>query len=138
LVSPTCEQCFAGLRLVLDVVAGADGVAVFVLWLNMLEGDTAQEADRAATAFGVDGEVMVRHYWEEEGSPVSTHVRSVLGIGPYDPTQSAWDVHLLYRLGAEWDGNAPPLPTAWAYNLVDDLCVGERLSATVVRRWLAA
>jgi hypothetical protein len=121
---------------VLDVVDGADDVAVFVLWLNMLEGDTAREARRAAAAFGVDRDHTVRHYWEEDGWPVSTRVRSVLGIGPYDPTQSAWDVHLLYRFGAEWDGNTPPLPAAWAYNLTDDLCVGERLSATVVRRWL--
>jgi hypothetical protein len=119
---------------VLDVVAGADDVAVFVLWLNMLEGDTAQEAQRAAATVGVSR--AVRHYWEADGWPVSTRVRSVLRIGPYDPTQSAWDVHLLYRPGAEWDGNTPPLPTAWAYNLTDDLCVGERLSATVVRRWV--
>ena len=68
---------------------------------------------------------------------MSTRVRTVLGIGPYDPTQSAWDVHLLYRLGAEWDGNAPPLPTAWVYNLSDHLDVGERLSASAVRGWLA-
>jgi hypothetical protein len=137
LVSPTCDRCVAGLRLVLDVLAGADSVAVFVLWLNMLEEDTAEEADRAATAFGVNGDGIVRHYWEEEGWPVSSRVRSVLGIGPYDPTQSAWDVHLLYRLGAEWDSHSPPRPTAWAYNLLDDLSVGQRLSATEVRRWLA-
>jgi hypothetical protein len=67
----------------------------------MLEEDTAEEADRAATAFGVNGHGIVRHYWEEEGWPVSSRVRSALGIGPYDPTQSAWDVHLLYRLGVE-------------------------------------
>jgi hypothetical protein len=137
LVSPTCDQCAAGLRLVLDGVAGADGAAAFVLWLNMLEGDTAQAAGRAAISFGVDGVRAVQHYWEDDGWPVSSRVRSLLGIGPYDPTQSAWDVHLLYRLGAEWNGNAPPLPAAWAHNLLDDLCVGERLSATVVRSWLA-
>jgi hypothetical protein len=60
----------------------------------------------------------------------------VLGIGPYDPTQSAWDVHLLYRRGSKWDEDAPPAPTAWAYNMLDALCIGERLSAKVVQRWL--
>jgi hypothetical protein len=134
LVSPTCGQCLDGLRLVLEGFSGVAGVSVFVLWLSMLEGDTPQAADRAATEFGVDG--AVRHYWEEDGWPVSTYVRSVLGIGPYDPTRSAWDVHLMYRVDAEWEGDAPPVPTAWAFNLVDDLDVGERLSATVMRRWL--
>jgi DNA-binding NtrC family response regulator len=84
---------------------------------------------QVSAVFGLDRDHTVRHYWEEDGWPVSTRVRSLLRIGPYDPTQSAWDVHLLYRLGAEWDGNTPPLPTTWAYNLTDDLCVGERLSA---------
>jgi hypothetical protein len=135
LVSPTCDQCFAGLKLVFDVIGATPGVAVFVLWLNMLEGDTSQAARRAANDVGVDG--LVKHYWEEEGWPISTRVRSVLGIGPYDPTQSAWDVHLLYRRGAEWDGADPPPPTAWAYNLLDDLGAGARLSATVVRSWLS-
>ena len=134
LVSPTCTQCLAGLRLVLDEIADVAGVAVFVLWLAMLESDGPGAADRAANELGRDG--AVRHYWEEEGWPTSTHVRAVLGIGPHDPAQSAWDVHLLYRLDAEWDGDAPPRPTAWAYNGVDDLGVGERLSASVVRRWL--
>jgi hypothetical protein len=100
----------------------------------MLDGDTPQAARLAANDFRIDG--VARHYWEEEGWPVSTRLRSVLGIGPYDATQSAWDVHLLYRTDAEWRGDEPPSPTAWAYNLLDDLCVGERLSATVVDRWL--
>jgi hypothetical protein len=135
LVSPTCDRCLAGLRLVLDVIDDAPGISVFVLWLNMLEGDSPHAALRAAKDFTVD--VVVRHYWEEEGWPLSTRVRSVLGIGPYDPTQSAWDVHLLYPRGAEWNGDDPPSPAAWAYNLLDGLCVGERLSTSVVRTWLS-
>jgi hypothetical protein len=134
LVSPTCDHCLAGLKLVLDAITGTSGVAVFVLWLNMLDGDTPQAARLAAEDFRIDG--VARHYWEEEGWPVSTRLRSVLGIGPYDARQSAWDTHLLYRSGAEWDGDNLPSPTAWAYNSLDGLCVGQRLNATVVRAWL--
>jgi hypothetical protein len=133
--SPTCDQCRAGLNLVLDTVENTPGVAAFVLWIAMLDGDTQQTANEAAVGLPVDASVS--QYWEEEGWPVSARLRSVLGIGPYDPTQSAWDVHLLYLRGAAWEGDAPPPPAAWAYNLLDDLCVGERLSARVVRRWMS-
>jgi hypothetical protein len=88
------------------------------------------------TADRVAADASVSHYWEEEGWPVSSRLRTVLGIGPYDPTQSAWDIHLSYRRGVTWDGDTPPTPTAWAYNQLVDLDVGERLSTTVVQRWV--
>jgi len=133
-VSPTCEQCLSGLQLVLDAIDRTPGVTAFVLWIAMLDGDTPQVASAAAEGVRVDASVS--HYWEEQGWPVSARLRSVLGIGPYDPTQSAWDVHLLYRRGSKWDEDAPPAPTAWAHNMLDALCAGERLSAKVVQCWL--
>jgi len=47
-------------------------------------------------------------------------------------------VYLLYRPGASW-GDAPPLPSALAHNLLSDPPVGDarRIEAGVVDAWLA-
>jgi hypothetical protein len=66
LVSPTCDQCLAGLKLVMDEIGGTSDVAIFVLWVSMLAGDTPEVARRVANGVGVDGGTM-RHYWEGEG-----------------------------------------------------------------------
>jgi hypothetical protein len=75
-VSPTCDDCRAGLRLVRDAVGERRAVSLFVLWVGMLVGDTAEVASGAAEQVGHDTQVW--HYWEEEGWPVSTRLRSVL------------------------------------------------------------
>ena len=134
LVSPTCDQCLAGLRVVVDTIGDARGITVLVLWLDMIAGDGPEAAARMSSELARNS--GVKHYWEGDGWPVSSRVRSLLGIGAYDPKQSAWDVHVLYGQGIEWSGVAPPSPTAVAYNTLDDMSVGKRLSATVIRRWL--
>ena len=133
-VSPTCEDCLAGLTLLLEAVAGVPDITNLVLWLGMLPGDAPEAAAEEAQRFVI--ETAVLHYWEEEGWPVSTRLRRVLGIGPYDPLRSAWDVYLFYGSGVEWGGGHPPVPAAWAYNTREDLPGGQRLSAPVVRDWL--
>jgi hypothetical protein len=135
-VSPTCDDCLAGLTLLLKAIDGAAGVVILVLWLGMLPGDAPDVAEQAAKRF--PGPPPSLHYWEEEGWPVSTRLRSVLGVGPYDPVRSAWDVYLLYGRGVEWGDGDPPVPTAWAYNTRDDLPAGDRLSAAMVRGWMRA
>ena len=64
-VSPTCDDCRAGLRLVLDAIGERRTVALFVLWTGMLVGDTAEAASSAAEQIGYDRRVW--HYWEDEG-----------------------------------------------------------------------
>jgi len=113
------------LKLVLDAIDGAPGVAVFVLWIAMLDGDTLQAAKEAANCLNVDA--SVRHYWEEEGWPVSARLRPVLGIGPYDPTQSAWDIHLLFPTRCDVGRGRP----AFAYS------VGVQPAGRPVRRGTA-
>jgi hypothetical protein len=132
-VSPTCEDCLAGLGLLFEAIDGAH-VASLVLWLGMLPGDSPEAAEESAKRFAVDPPAL--HYWEEEGWPVSTRLRPFLGIGPHDPTRSAWDVSLLYGPGVEWCEGDPPAPDAWAYNTRGDLRGGERLSAARVRDWV--
>jgi hypothetical protein len=133
-VSPTCDDCLAGLTLLLEAIDGAASVVSLVLWLAMLPGDGPKVAEKAAKRFAIETPSL--HYWEEEGWPVSTSLRHVLGIGRYDPVRSAWDVYLLYAPGVEWGNGDPPVPTAWGYNTRDELPAGERLSAALVRDWM--
>ena len=133
-VSPTCDDCLAGLSLLFEAIDAAVHIAPLVLWLGMLPGDASEAAEESAKRFAADPPAL--HYWEEEGWPVSTRLREVLRIGPYDPTRSAWDVYLLYGPGVEWGKGDPPAPDAWAYNTRDDLLGGQRLSKAVVRDWV--
>jgi hypothetical protein len=135
-VSPTCEACRAGLRLVRGAISDRPGVSLLVLWVGMLVDDTADAASSAANQLGSDPRVS--HYWEEEGWPVSTRLRATLGLGPYDPTRSAWDVYLLYPRGVKWTSEDPPSPAEFAHNLRDHPAVGDRLDEALVRRWTNA
>lgn len=134
-VSPTCDDCLAGV----DVVHGSLGefassqIVPLVLWVLMREGDTEMAAVTASRRF-----TAARHFWEEEGWPVSSALRPILGLGHYDPQYSAWDVYLFFRPGVIWEtGAAPPAPDSWAHNLREDPGVGTPLNAATVRSWLS-
>ena len=43
----------------------------------------------------------------------STRLRQLLGLGPFDPKMSAWDVYLLYSPGTIWTNEGPPMPSDW-------------------------
>jgi hypothetical protein len=120
--------------LVLATIDGTADMVGLVLWVGMLARDAPEVAEATAKRFVARPRVL--HYWEEEGWPVSTRLRPVLGRGPYDPTRSAWDVYLLYGRGIQWGDGNPPVPTAWAYNTRDDLPSGARLSAALIRDWM--
>jgi hypothetical protein len=136
-VSPTCTDCLAGVRIV--ATAASDirvrPVTILTLWTAMRPGDCEAAAARVSAAFGA--ELGFSHFWEEDGWPVSTVLRPLLGLGAYDPTRSAWDVYLFYEPGVRWVDQTPPSPTEWAHQL-DELApgFGERLSLATVRRWL--
>ena len=130
-LSPTCGDCLAGARIVAAEVAKG----VLVVWTDMRPSDSAAAAVQAGTELPTH----FHHFWEVEPWPVSTALRPLLGLGPYDASRSAWDVYLFYPSGANWVGSVttPPTPAAWAYNLVEDPGVGVRLDAKVVRGWFA-
>jgi hypothetical protein len=101
----------------------------------MRPGDCEEAATRASEAFS--GDSGFAHFWEEEGWPVSTARRPLLGLGDYEPTRSVWDVYLCYDPGVEWVHLVPPTPTQWAHQLEPDPGVGDRLALNTVSRWLA-
>jgi hypothetical protein len=135
-VSPTCADCQAGVTLVAAAASqtGATGVSILALWTAMRPGDSEAAAARVSEDFGQDA--TVSHFWEEEGWPVSTGLRPLLGLGDHDPTQSAWDVCLYYEPGVRWVDRVPPAPTEWAHNLQHDPGVGDHLSLATLARWL--
>jgi hypothetical protein len=126
-LSPTCPDCIAGYELVSQMPAGPTRM---VLWTAMREGDSA---DVAARLIGSDRRCS--HYWETEGWPVSSRLRPVLGLGPYDPELSVWDVYLLYRPGINWTGGDPPVPSDWTHNLHEDAPRRPRISSTLLTSW---
>ncbi len=135
-VSPTCADCLAGVRIVAAAAqeVRATRVRLLALWTAVRPRDCEEAAARASEAFS--GDSGLSHFWEEEGWPVSTALRPLLGLGDYEPTRSAWDVYLFYEPGVEWVHREPPTPTHWAHQLEPDPCVGDRLALGTVSRWL--
>jgi len=106
------------------------GPNCLVLWTAMLPGDSA---DVAAERGHSDDRCA--HYWEEASWPVSTRLRPVLGVGPYDPAKSAWDVYLLYAPGIMWTTEYLPPPTDWTHNLREYEPERNRITAALLTQW---
>ena len=126
-LSPTCPNCLEGYELVSQIPGGP---ACMVLWTAMREADTAEEAAKL-----ISSDRRCSHYWETDGWPVSTRLRPLLELGPYDPEQSAWDVYLLYRPGINWTGEDPPAPSDWTHNLREHEPRRPRISSALLSRW---
>ena len=78
------------------------GPKCLVLWTAMLAGDSADVAAERGSS-----DHRCAHYWEEEGWPVSARLRPILGLGPYIPEMTAWDVYLLYPTAIVWTNEDP-------------------------------
>jgi hypothetical protein len=136
-VSPTCADCLAGVSIVVAAARQTPMTrfGILVLWTAMRSGDSEAAVTWASGACS-GGDSGFFHFWEEEGWPVSTALWSLLGLGDYDPTRSAWDVYLFYEPGMRWVDQVPPTPSEWAHQLEPDPGVGDRLTLATVSRWL--
>jgi hypothetical protein len=138
-VSPTCPDCAAGVRLIADALEErpAATVQVFIVWTAMRQGDSVETAHAAGAA--LDRDPRTWQCWEPEGWVLSSALRPLLGLGPFDPRRSAWDVYLWYGPGAVSNGRGLPKPREWAYNTVKPLpgAVG-RLTPTRLGTWLVS
>ena len=126
-LSPTCPHCLQGYEMLSNMPAGPK---CLVLWTAMLAGDSAD----VAAAQGRSSHRCAQ-YWEEEGWPVSGRLRPILGIGPYSPEMSAWDVYLLYAPGIVWTDEDPPSPTEWTHNLREQEPARPRITAALLTEW---
>ncbi len=106
------------------------GPTCMVLWTAMLDGDSA---GTAAALIGSDRRCV--HYWEDDGRPVSTGLRRVLGLGSDDTERSAWDVYLRYPPGIVWTDDDPPLPSDWTHNLREREPDRPRITAELLIGW---
>jgi hypothetical protein len=126
-LSPTCPECLAGYELLSRMPPTAIRM---VLWTAIKDGDSV-----SAVAPLIGDDEHFAHYWEEEGWPVSTRLRPLLGLGPFDSEKSAWDVYLLYSPGIMWTNEDLPMPSDWTHNLRDHDPDRPRITAVLLARW---
>jgi hypothetical protein len=126
-LSPTCQECLAGYELLLRMPPATTRL---VLWTAMKDGDSI-----STVATLIDDDKHCTHYWEDEGWPVSTRLRPLLGLGPLDSEKSAWDVYLLYSPGIIWTEEDLPMPSDWTHNLRDQDAERPRITAALIASW---
>lgn len=114
LVSPTCPLCLAGVEIVLNGLEAnpARDLAVFVVWLPVLDEDSADAAVEVANA--ISPRVAMAQFWDADRD-VSTAVHAVLDLTARR-RRIAWDLYLFYRAGVEWQ-RAVPSPDIWLHQL---------------------
>ncbi len=138
LVSPTCPGCLEGVGLVAGALRRHPDaeVAVLVLWVLALEGDSPGAARTALHPFHADPRVT--HYWEErDGWTLASAFRSVIGFGPRDDREIAWDIYVLYGPEGQWSSE-PPAATDWLHNIRDvpPALESRRVDAVALDSWL--
>jgi len=87
-------------------------VSVSVVWINMLEPDSADAAEAAAR---IVGDPRARHFYDPNRGVGQAIAASIGGRG-----QVAWDMVLFYPAGGEWQA-APPRPATWAHQLAGEV-----------------
>lgn len=112
LVSPTCEVCLDGVRIVGEVIATreAGAIAVQFVWLPVLEADGEDAAEKAANE-AVPG---ATHYWDGERR-LSDEVGAVLELARLG-RRRAWDLYLVYPPGLRITDGLPA-PSSWLHQL---------------------
>jgi hypothetical protein len=126
-LSPTCPDCLEGYEMMVKMPTGP---RCLVLWTAMLPGDSTGAAAQHGLA-----DHRCTHYWEDQGWPVSTRLRPLLGLGPYDPGRSVWDVYLLYPSGILWIDEHLPPPSDWTHNLGEHGPERSRITAALLDDW---
>ena len=108
----------------------SDKLAVFVVWLPFVNGDSRQ---KAAESMKVLTDKRAKHFWDsrsEVGKAFAEHIKLAKGAKP----SVAWDYYALFDAGAKWK-DSPPAPTDWMHQLMDIVperqLDGDRLRATV-------
>lgn len=88
-------------------------MSVAIVWVNMLDGDTAAAAHNAARE--IFGRSSVRHFYDPHGRAGEAIAESLGGL----PGEAAWDVYLFYERGTEW-GDTAPQPVEWMHQCEGD------------------
>ncbi len=134
LTSPVCSECVLGARAVeREIMARypAEQVHATVVWVRMLDGDSAESASAAsgiiaranATHFYDDAQVTGWAWHRGPFAGMARRVKAALPPGHWISQAWAehredspqWDVYMLYAPGVKWAGAdaPPPAPSAW-------------------------
>ena len=111
--------------------AGATGPELrsAVIFIDMMENDTAESAAAAAATLGADA----ASYFHDPEHRAGLAIAASLGWQHH----VAWDTHLFYAPGVRWAGERPPTAIEW-YHQLQDREVWEEQADTVQgdREWL--
>ena len=110
LVSPTCGACVAGAVAVRETLLGDSGDAdldLMIVWIDILPGDDAAAAARAAAIFD---DPRVAQFHDPGRLTGQAFARGLLDRPP------AWDIYLFYAAGDSWT-DGPPRPAHWMHQL---------------------
>jgi len=128
-LSPTCEGCVTGARVMQEMLAKipSDRVSVHVVWTPVVPGDDLEAAKEAR---GLISDPRAVHYWDPE-----QHLGLAYGTAVELPRgrELAWDIYFAFEPGVKWE-NRVPAPKEWVHQLgMDDrrLADGARLQASV-------
>lgn len=107
LLSPTSRAGVEGARALAEMVVGSGAdLTVMVVWVDVLHGDNASEAERSAAAFGP----RVRQYHDPKGRAAWPFGLATLGR----ERAGVWNTYVFYRPGSTWQGD-PPAPDDWLH-----------------------
>jgi hypothetical protein len=90
----------------------SEGLAVFVVWLPFVDGDSRE---KAVEAMNVLSDKRAKHFWDsrgEVGKAFAPHIKLPKG----EMVGVAWDYYALFEPRAKWK-DSPPAPTEWMHQL---------------------
>jgi hypothetical protein len=96
----------------------SDRLAVFVVWLPMLPGDSREAATRAKALVG---DKRARHFWDPDRKASRAFGQTLFPEAGKTSKQSkvnrpAWDVYMVFGPTATWK-DAAPTPAFWMHQL---------------------
>lgn len=113
-----------------------DGPDVMIIWVNLMHGDTAAAADRAAARFASSSATQ---YYDEKGRAAWNFGAATLGV----QRKGVWNTYVYYLSGARWV-TEPPRPEDWLHEMAGPRAAdplrfrgGAKLRAGL-KRWLGA
>lgn len=113
ILSPTSESCLEGARAVRQSIIARNpipGLAIFVVWIDLLPRDNSFSASTSAKAYFADTQAIQFHDPERR---VGKAFAAALGA---DKDKVAWDFYMFFEGGQIWE-KLPPTPKAYLHRL---------------------
>ncbi len=121
LMSPTCEVCQSGHRIMRGVFSNLARIKLkgYLVWLPILETDKKAAAEKQAVAYSKDPQLSL--YWNDDKSLGNAFSKTL------KLSETAWDVYLVYGPGKTWEDEIPPPPDYWMHQLLKQSGADQKL-----------